>query len=168
MVYLARYSAEKNQALAIRAFAQVVREVPQAKLQLYGDGSGKRALQEQVKQLSLEQSISINDFVQDVAAVYESAGLSILTSQGEGFSLVVLESLCHGCPVVACDVNYGPADMIEDGENGALVPFGNEELLAQESSRFSATRHDTSVCATTHEVRRTNFGQRPWRRNGSR
>jgi hypothetical protein len=33
--------------------------------------------------------------------------------------------------VVAFDVNYGPADMIEDGENGALVPFGNEDLLAQ-------------------------------------
>jgi glycosyltransferase involved in cell wall biosynthesis len=65
--------------------------VPQAKLQLYGQGSGKGALQEQVKQLGLENSISINDFVQDVAAVYESAGLSILTSQGEGFSLVVLE-----------------------------------------------------------------------------
>lgn len=80
-----------NHALAIRAFAQVVRVVPQAKLQLYGQGSGKGALQEQVKQLGLENSISINDFVQDVAAVYESAGLSILTSQGEGFSLVVLE-----------------------------------------------------------------------------
>ncbi|MEX1027520.1 MAG: glycosyltransferase, partial [Candidatus Paceibacterota bacterium] len=46
-------------------------------------------------------------------------------------SLVVLESLCHGCPVVAFEVNYGPADMIEDGENGALVPFDNEDLLAQ-------------------------------------
>ena len=131
VVYLARYSAEKNQAMAIRAFAQVVGAVPPAKLQLYGHGSGKAALQEQVKLLGLEQSVSVNDFVQDVAAVYESAGLSILTSQGEGFSLVVLESLSHGCPVVAFDVNYGPADMIEDGDNGALVPFGNENLFAQ-------------------------------------
>jgi poly(glycerol-phosphate) alpha-glucosyltransferase len=41
-----------------------------------------------------------------------------------------MESLCHGCPVVAFDVNYGPADMIRDGKTGALVPFNDEEALA--------------------------------------
>ena len=54
----------------------------------------------------------------------------MLTSKGEGYSLVVVESLCQGCPVSAFDVNYGPSDMICDGETGFLVPFGNEELLA--------------------------------------
>lgn len=130
VVYLARYSAEKNQAIAIRAFALVVRAVPQAQLRLYGHGSGKAALQELVKQLGLEQSVQVNDFVQDVSSVYESAGLSLLTSQGEGYGLVVIESLSHGCPMIAFDVNYGPSESIDEGETGFLVPFGDEALLA--------------------------------------
>lgn len=44
---------------------------------------------------------------------------------------MVIESLYHGCPVVAFDVNYGPSELIEHGETGFIVPFGNEELLAE-------------------------------------
>jgi poly(glycerol-phosphate) alpha-glucosyltransferase len=54
----------------------------------------------------------------------------VLTSRYEGFGLVVLESIAHGCPVVAYDVKYGPADIIRDGINGLLVEAGNIDALA--------------------------------------
>jgi poly(glycerol-phosphate) alpha-glucosyltransferase len=80
--------------------------------------------------LGMERNIFVHGYATDVASLYRSAGLSLLTSKGEGYALVIMESLCHGCPVVAFDVNYGPADMIRDGKTGALVPFNDEEALA--------------------------------------
>jgi len=129
-IYLARYSEEKNHAAAVRAFGRVVEEVPEATLHTYGSGSGKGAVVELVKRLGLERSVFVHDYASDVSSIYQSAGVSLLTSKGEGYSLVVVESLCQGCPVIAFDVNYGPADMIRDGETGFLVPFGDEETLA--------------------------------------
>jgi glycosyltransferase involved in cell wall biosynthesis len=129
-IYLARYSEEKNHAAAIRAFGRVIAEVPEATLHTYGSGSGKGAVVELVKRLGLERAVFVHDYALDVSSIYRSAGVSLLTSKGEGYSLVVVESLCQGCPVIAFDVNYGPADMIRDGETGFLVPYGNEELLA--------------------------------------
>ncbi|MDA0810214.1 MAG: glycosyltransferase, partial [Planctomycetota bacterium] len=130
VIYVGRYSEEKNHPAAIRAFTRVVEAVPAATLHLYGSGSSKAAIEELVRSLGMEQSIFVNGYTTDVAAVYESAGLSLLTSKGEGYALVIMESLCHGCPVVAFDVRYGPADMITDGETGLLVPFNDEAALA--------------------------------------
>ncbi|MDJ0741339.1 MAG: glycosyltransferase [Gammaproteobacteria bacterium] len=131
VVCLGRYQAEKNQQVAIRAFASVVRAVPDATLQLYGAGSQKSALIDLVASLGLQDSVFVNDYASDVTAIYRAAGLSILTSKEEGYPLVLVESLSQGCPVVAFDVNYGPSDLIEHGESGFLVPPGDEQVLAQ-------------------------------------
>lgn len=130
LICLGRYSAEKNQIAAIRTFSHIVRSVPDATLDLYGHGRDQQMLQAEVATLGLKDCVRVNSFVTDVASVYRSAGLFVLTSIEEGYPLVVIESLSNGCPVAAFDVNYGPADMIRDGQTGILVPFGEEELLA--------------------------------------
>jgi poly(glycerol-phosphate) alpha-glucosyltransferase len=167
VVFLARYSKEKNQAVAIRAFADVLDSIPEAQLHLYGAGPEKQTLQEQIQQLGLQHAIKVNDFIQDAGKVFDSAGLSILTSQGEGFSLVVMESLAHGCPVISFDINYGPSDLIEDGVNGYLVPFGDEELFAKKI--ISVLRDDRlheSMCdnafASSSKLDGTSIAQK-WR-----
>ncbi|MBQ9479908.1 MAG: glycosyltransferase, partial [Selenomonadaceae bacterium] len=72
----------------------------------------------------------LEGFSRDMPSVFASAALLILTSDYEGAPLVIQESLYQGCPVVALDCTYGPADMIEDGVNGYLVPFADVELMA--------------------------------------
>jgi poly(glycerol-phosphate) alpha-glucosyltransferase len=130
VIYVGRYSEEKNHPAAVRAFVRVVAAVPEATLHMYGSGSRKSEIEALVASVGMERNIFVHDYATDVASLYRSAGLSLLTSKGEGYALVIMESLCHGCPVVAFDVNYGPADMIRDGKTGALVPFNDEEALA--------------------------------------
>lgn len=136
LVYIARYSAEKRHHLAIEIFSRVLLECPQARMEFYGSGKRMQPIIDDVYARRLEHAISVNGFTQQPHAVYASSGLSILTSQGEGFALGVLESLAAGCPVISFDVPYGPADMIEDGHNGALIPEGDLEGFTQRVVRI--------------------------------
>lgn len=130
LVYLARYAPEKRHDLALEVFAQVASRIPAARLALYGNGSQRAAMQEKIRVLGLETRVTVGDFVSAVGPVYEQAGLSLMTSTSEAFSLSLAESLAHGCPVAAFDVPYGVPAMLRDGENGLVAPFGQVALLA--------------------------------------
>lgn len=134
IVSMARYSSEKNQHLAIEAFAQVLQKYPQASLDFYGFAVAGdpllAALNARVDALGLQGKVRLNGWADKPALHYESAGLSLLTSQGEAFSLAIMESLCHACPPVAFDVPYGPSHLIDHGQTGLLVPFGDVHALA--------------------------------------
>lgn len=132
VVMLARLDPQKQLGEAIRAFARVVREVPKARLEIYGRGPDQATLQQLIDRLGLAGSVTLKGYTSDAARVYQTASLSLLTSAYEGFGLVVLESLSHGCPVVSYDLKYGPADIITQGENGFLVPQGDRGALARQ------------------------------------
>jgi poly(glycerol-phosphate) alpha-glucosyltransferase len=130
-IYLARYSQEKQHDSLIRVFYKVIQKYPKAKLDLYGFGEDKEKIIKQVKDLGLENNIFVNDFVDNTDRIYNSAILGILPSRVEGFSLFLLECIAHGCLVVSYDIDYGPADMIDQDINGILVETNNEEEMAQ-------------------------------------
>ena len=134
IVSMARYSPEKNHHLAIAAFAKVVKRYPEARLDFYGFAvSGSSLLSDlkaQVELLGLQNHVGLNDWTDDPATQYVRAGLSLLTSQAEAYSLAIMESLCHACPAIAFDVPYGPSHLIVHGETGLLAPFGDTDALA--------------------------------------
>ena len=66
----------------------------------------------------------------DVSAYYEAADVFALTSHTEGSPNVLLEAMVAGVPIVATAVG-GVGEMIHDGENGLLVPSGDEEAIAR-------------------------------------
>lgn len=129
IVYMARYMPEKQHHIAVEVIEKVVAQLPEVKLLCYGFGTGKLELIDLVKAKGLEQSIEVNDYVLNVAELYQTSSLSILTSSVEGFCQGLLESLFYGCPAVAFDVKYGNSDMIQNGKNGFLIrPFDTEEF----------------------------------------
>lgn len=133
-VYLARYSPEKQQDSLVRVFYKVVQKYPEAKLDLYGFGNekeDKERIVRQIRDLGIEENISVNDFVDKTDWIYDRASLGILPSRVEGFSMFLLESISHGCPVVSYDIDYGPSDLIDQGINGYLVEANNEEEMAR-------------------------------------
>lgn len=136
IVSMARYSPEKNHHLAVAAFAKVVKKYPMARLDCYGfAAAGSSLLSEltaQIQAAGLQHHVSLNDWTDDPASHYSHAGLSLLTSQAEAYSLTILESVCHACPVIAFDVPYGPSHLIEHGQSGLLAPFGDIDALADQ------------------------------------
>lgn len=131
IILVGRLHEQKRQDKAIEVFKIVSQAVPQAKLYFYGRGKLKSDLQKQVEEAGLKDKVLFEGFVSNIADAYSSAALSICTSDYEGFSMAIQESLQLGCPVVSFDCLYGPSDMVENDVNGFLVPLGDVEGMAQ-------------------------------------
>ncbi|NPC94350.1 glycosyltransferase [Bacillus sp. WMMC1349] len=131
VIILARYHQQKNLTHAIQAFAHTVKQVPQARLEIFGFGEQEKELQNLIDQLNLQDHVFLKGFTKDPDGEFRTAAFSVLSSEYEGFGLVVLESLANGCPVVSYDLKYGPSDMINNGENGFLVENKNINELGE-------------------------------------
>lgn len=130
-VIISRYSAIKNLDHIIKAFEMVVKKVPDAKLEFFGEGAEKEKLQKMITEANLTNHISLNGYTQKPSEIYQRALFSVLASKTEGFSLSVLESMSNATAVVSYDIKYGPNELIDDGENGFLVQKNNIDTLAE-------------------------------------
>ncbi|MFS0658063.1 glycosyltransferase [Niallia alba] len=131
VVYLARFESQKRIDEAIKAFKYVVKKIPDAQLHIYGFGPQKVKLEALIEELNLKKNIMLQEFTNAASAVYQSAACSILTSDYEGFGMVITESMAVGTPVVSYNCKYGPSDIIRDGIDGFLVPCRNKKKLAE-------------------------------------
>lgn len=101
-------------------------------LKIYGtadDQQEAQKLKQLVKDNHAEGYIHFCGYEHDLAQVYETADIEVMTSKHEGFAMVLLEAQSHACPAVSYDINYGPADIIEDHVSGHLVPDGDLDAM---------------------------------------
>lgn len=129
VVVLGRLAPGKRLDHAVRAFARVVAERPGARLELWGEGAERTALETLVADLGLGDAVTLPGRTLDPGSVLDSAAVYLTTSAFEGQGLALAEALAHGVPVVAYDIRYGPRDMLAGG-GGILVPDGDEAALA--------------------------------------
>lgn len=147
IIAVARLFHEKRLDDAIRAFAAAYEENDSLSFDIYGYGDGsdnykeENMLKELVEDLDLEEAVNFMGYTQDMDYVYNNAQLSLLTSRYEGASLCTVEAQSHGVPVIAYDINYGPADLIDNGKSGFLVPSGNVDELAEKIIQFFDDSH---------------------------
>ncbi|MDA3966109.1 glycosyltransferase [Enterococcus thailandicus] len=130
-VIISKFNKGKRIHLAIEAFANAVKEVPDAQLDIFGQGDEKQSYELLIKKLGVEKNIHVHGYTQDAIGEFQRSGFSLMTSKAEGFGISILESLSVNTPVVAFDYNYGPKDLIEDGLNGCIVPNGDVDALSR-------------------------------------
>ncbi len=118
-----RLSPEKGLKYLLQAMAVVVREEPQARLLLAGDGPERRALQRLASELGLADRIEFAGEVahEQVPAILARMDVFAMPSTWEGFGVAALEAEAMELPVVASNV-HGIPDVVEDGVSGTLVP----------------------------------------------
>ncbi len=129
LVAAGRLSPQKDFPTLIRAFAQVRARRP-VRLIILGEGPERPALEAQVARLGLGGEVALPGFTSNPHAWMARAGAFVLSSGWEGFPNVLAEALACGCPVVSTDCPSGPAEILEGGRHGRLVPVGDADAMA--------------------------------------
>ncbi len=151
VVMMARLDPQKQIDHAIRAFAAVARRLPEPRLEIYGRGAEQAMLRDLIVDLGLTKQVLLMGFTREPALVLQRASLCLLTSRFEGLGMVVQEAMSYGCPVVSYDLRYGPSDLITDGVDGFLVPYGDRTALGE---RVAAVLSDPARLRQTSEAAR--------------
>jgi len=131
----------KNHALLIRAFARLPKSL-NAKLVIMGEGELRPRLQRLIDDLGLTDSIILPGFTGDPWPYYASADLFVLSSNREGFPLVLIEAMLAGARIVSTNCGNGFAEILMDGQLGTLVPTDDATALAQAMLTALSNPHD--------------------------
>ena len=139
VIAVGRYTHQKGFERLIEAWRLLSGRVPGWRLDIIGDGEERAALQGLVDKYNLGGSVSLVPPTNDMPAVYNGASLVAMSSRYEGLPMILVEAQAYGLPIVSFDCKCGPADVVEDGITGYLVPEGDIEALAQ---RLEAVMRD--------------------------
>ncbi len=123
------FKDQKNFSLLLRAFSKLLGT--DATLLLLGQGAGESTLRALASQLGIADRVIFAGFHTDTTPFYATADLFALSSDYEGFGNVIVEALSFGLPVVSTDCPHGPAEILENGRWGRLVPVGDADALAR-------------------------------------
>ncbi len=135
------FKAQKNFPLLLHAFARLPPD-RNAKLTILGEGALRPDLEALIEELGLAQRVTLPGFSTDTSDWYRTADLFVLSSSWEGFGNVIVEALECGVPVVSTDCRSGPAEILEHGRYGRLVPVGDAEALVQAMQSSLLEEHD--------------------------
>jgi glycosyltransferase involved in cell wall biosynthesis len=124
------HDSKGNQYL-VEAAASVVRERPDARFYVVGEGPLRPALERQAEALGLGDRFVFAGFVRDVASAWAAFDLCVFPSLWEGTPLTVFEALATGKPIVATDAD-GLCDVLVPGETARIVPKADAAALARE------------------------------------
>lgn len=137
IVSVGRLDKNKNQAMLIRAFAEIAEEYPEYKVVLYGDGQERNNLQALIEEKGLSERITLAGRVFDVAEKIRKSEVFVLTTYSEGMPNALMEALVLGMAVVSTDCpSGGPRQLIENGVNGILIQPGDEKGLIEALRRL--------------------------------
>lgn len=149
LLYPAEFSKRKSQTVLLRALKQLPKSVY---LLLPGDGVLLSECRDYAGSLGLSDRVIFPGHIGDMSPWYAAADAGVSASRSEGLPFNIMEAMFFGLPVVASAVK-GHLDLIRDGENGLLYPYGDaaacagrirELLTSPELRRKIGTRaHDT-------------------------
>lgn len=137
ITYFGRLKRYKSVDHVIRAFAIAVRDVPNAHLEIIGRGDDEQRLRSIVSELSLQDSVTFQGFVDDQRKVelLSSAYVVVNPSKKEGWGITNIEANACGTPVISAD-SPGLRDSVSNDVSGLLYPYGDIEALARMIARI--------------------------------
>ncbi len=125
-----RLVKQKNFQSLISAWVDVNQQYPDWKLKIFGDGEKRQELQNQIDSNGLSNKVLLCGFTNNIFDEMAEASIYALSSLCEGFPLVIIEAMGCGLPVVSFACPCGPKDIVRNGYNGFVVPFGDEKRLS--------------------------------------
>jgi glycosyltransferase involved in cell wall biosynthesis len=169
LLHVGRLSFEKNVSVVLRAFVQILKTKPKARLSVIGDGPALPALKTEAQKLEIDGNVDFPGFIanSELPGIYPQYDLFVTASTMETQGLVVLEAMACGLPVVGVN-SYALPELIQNNVNGFLLePFDIQGIATKvlqtlddsalmedfsKESRKLAESHDVHQCALKLEA----------------
>ena len=126
----ARIASVKDLPTLVRAFAGAVKECPNARLIIAGDGEQRQSVEKLARELCPEGSFHFTGWIDDMNSFYHALDVNMLSSVSETFPYAITEGARHYCATISTAVG-GVPKVIIDGETGLLVESGDYEAMAR-------------------------------------
>ena len=138
---MGRLTRQKRVDVALRAMSSLLREFPDARLDIVGQGPDRARLERLSWSLNLAYHVRFHGYLPGPARdeLAARAWVAVCPSVFEGWGVTAMESSARGLPVVASNVN-GLRDSVRDGETGVLVPVDEPKALARALSMLVGDR----------------------------
>lgn len=125
---IGRLTAQKDFSTLLQAFARLSQK-KNCRLLIFGEGEDRNYLEQIIRNLGLTNEIALPGFVKNPYAYLARASVFVLSSAWEGLSMVLIEALALGVPLVSTDCPSGPTEIIRGGKYGRLVPAGDAQAM---------------------------------------
>jgi 1,2-diacylglycerol 3-alpha-glucosyltransferase len=136
VLYVGRVDGEKRLDVIIAALPALLAKQP-VQVVIAGYGIAMDSLREQAERLGVAEAVKFTGYIDeaDKPALYNSADVFAIASPAELQSIVTLEAMASGLPIVAVDV-AALSELCHDGDNGYLFPRDDSQALADKVSRL--------------------------------
>lgn len=165
VIWVGRFAIEKQYIDPVHIFAQVVRELPEARLLMIGKGESQvqtDILISEIQRLGLEKNVELCGYFTDITSFYAISSVYLTTSYHESFSMALIESRACGIPTVAYDLPN--LDILCDKQGVIIVPQGDKSaaadaivrLLSNQEVRMKMgreARHSTELFYAENDVK---------------
>ncbi|MBZ4334412.1 glycosyltransferase [Corallococcus interemptor] len=135
VIAVGRLEPQKSFDMLIRAHARMRAAGADTHLLILGVGSLEAELRALAAELGVASSVFMPGYADNPHALMRRATAFALSSRFEGLPMVMLEALALGCPIVSTDCPSGPAEALDGGRAGVLVPMGDDAAMAQALGR---------------------------------
>lgn len=128
-IAVGRLEHQKGFDILIDCWKDIAIDHPDWHLDIYGDGSCREALHQQIDTLHLEGKVTLCGRNDNIMEVYPRYSLHLMTSRYEGLPMTLIEAQAYGLPSVVFNFQYGASDIITNRINGIIVNQGDTEAF---------------------------------------
>lgn len=131
VIAVGRLDYQKSFDRLILVWEKVHQQMPDWRLDIFGQGEWQEMLQGMIDERGLQNSVRLMGPTKNIGKEYSESSMLVMSSHYEGFPMVMIEAMACGLPAVCFDFKCGPKDIIKIGGNGLVVPDGDIDGLAE-------------------------------------
>jgi len=153
IISVGRFVKGKGFTEIVEIFAEIVKEVPKAKLTLAGDGKEMKKVKALVRKNNLQKKVKLTGFIsqKELQKEYKKSSVYLMTSYEESFGLVLIEAMAYGVPCFAYSCAQGAHEVI-NGENGKLIKDRNKEEMINEVTNYLKLKNKKKYIEASRET----------------
>ena len=125
LISVGRLTYQKGFDMLCEVAKDVLKDNPEWKWIILGDGEDKEKLESKIKEYNLQGKLILKGKVSNVEDYYKNSSLYVMTSRFEGLPMTLLEAKSYKLPIVSFNCLTGPSEIVRNNINGFLIETGN-------------------------------------------